>query len=78
MSSESQLPDDPRLNRIIEEYLRRQDSGQPIDLDSICRSYPDLADQLRAFLSDEDAVRAASGSGEMDDRPTTDRETIAP
>lgn len=78
MSSDSQLPDDPRLNRIIEEYLRRQDAGQPTDLDSICRSYPDLADQLRAFLSDEDAVRAASGSGETDDRPTMDRETIAP
>lgn len=78
MSTDSQQPDDPRLNRIIEEYLRRQDAGQSTDLESICRSYPDLADQLRAFLSDENAVRAASQDEEPDDRPTADRETIAP
>jgi serine/threonine protein kinase/formylglycine-generating enzyme required for sulfatase activity len=44
---------DPRLNAILAEYLKRKDAGTPIDRQALLQAYPDLADGLRSYFEAE-------------------------
>ena len=43
----------PRLNAILAEYLKRKDAGMPIDRQALLQAYPDLADGLRSYFQAE-------------------------
>jgi WD40 repeat protein/serine/threonine protein kinase len=45
-----------RLEAVICDYLRAVDAGRPPDPLALLQAHPDLADDLRAFLDDQDAV----------------------
>ncbi len=44
-------PSDQSL--IISEYLRQKDAGKNVDVDALCKKYPDMADGLRSYLAGE-------------------------
>jgi formylglycine-generating enzyme required for sulfatase activity/tRNA A-37 threonylcarbamoyl transferase component Bud32 len=56
-----QLPqlNEPRLDLLIAEYLRRLDRGEPVDMDQLLAPHPDLAEAFRQFLADSDLVQHA-------------------
>src|SRR5581483_4077267 len=45
------LPHDERLARALEDALRRQAAGEPVDLDTLGKEQPDLVEELRQLLA---------------------------
>jgi serine/threonine protein kinase len=54
------LPDDPRLQQAVEEYLAQWESGGRPDRQELLRRYPDLAEPLAACLDGLDIVHKAA------------------
>ena len=52
-SASSTPGENPRLNAILAEYLKRKDAGTPIDRQALLQAYPDLADGLRSYFQAE-------------------------
>ena len=44
---------DKRLDAILAEYLKRKNSGQPLNEKALLKAYPDLADGLRSYFQGE-------------------------
>ncbi|VAX41416.1 hypothetical protein MNBD_PLANCTO02-294, partial [hydrothermal vent metagenome] len=38
---------------IISEYLRQKDAGQNVDVNALCKKYPEMADELRSYIAGE-------------------------
>jgi eukaryotic-like serine/threonine-protein kinase len=64
----SDLPDDPRLISIVQEYFERLQAGQEPRADEYLRLYPDLADSLRICLGGLDLIYDAVASDRSVDR----------
>lgn len=54
--------DNPRLNAILAEYMKRKDAGQPIDRQALLKAYPDLADGLRSYFEAESMMGGVGGA----------------
>jgi WD40 repeat protein len=62
MSSSLPAPSrEERINAILAAYLEAVEAGQAPDRDEFLARYPDLADELRAFLDDRDRFARAAG-----------------
>ena len=71
---------DDRLEEAVLAYVKAADAGQPLDPEEWLARYPDLADELRAFLEDQRlapsllsiaARRAVRGTGRRVTSPAT-------
>jgi WD40 repeat protein len=64
MSPSEPLPDrEARLNEAVAAYVEATEEGQPPDPEQFLARYPDLADELRAFL--DDRARFARAAGDL-------------
>lgn len=45
-SSKSSDPQDPRLEQVLADCLKRLDAGEVVDREALCRKHPDLAEEL--------------------------------
>lgn len=48
---------DPPVDQVIAEFIRRRDAGEPVDVDSLCAARPELADALRSYADGEAMLR---------------------
>ena len=53
-------PDDPRLLRVVQEYLTELEAGRHPDRAAFVARVPELADQLAPYLDALDAVHSAA------------------
>lgn len=81
-STSSTPGDNPRLNAILAEYMKRRDAGQPIDRHVLLRAYPDLADGLRSYFEAEAMLGGMAVAETVQPRtppqPSNMRETLRP
>ncbi len=69
------------LDHVLGEYMRRCDAGEEVDMESLCKAYPDLADSLREYASGEELLRALSdvdGESQVDSDVSQAEETVRP
>ncbi len=52
--------DSDRLDEVLAEYLQRTDRGEEVDREQLIAEHPDLADGLRAFFGDLDALQSVA------------------
>jgi serine/threonine protein kinase/formylglycine-generating enzyme required for sulfatase activity len=48
---------DPRLQAALEDYFDRVDRGEPVDPENFVAQHPEIADELRQFITTEDELR---------------------
>jgi serine/threonine-protein kinase len=53
----NELSRDQRLDELLGEYLRSVEAGQPLDAEQVIGEHPDLADDLRSFFRNREAVQ---------------------
>ena len=46
-----------RLERVLADYLRAEEQGQPLDQTKLLAEHPDLADDLASFFRNRSAMR---------------------
>jgi hypothetical protein len=46
-----------QADEVLAEYLVRIDRGEPVDREAFVAAQPEVADQLRAYFADSQAVR---------------------
>src|SRR3989442_11688770 len=56
-----QVSREERVNRILGEYLKAVDAGQPVNREQLLVRHPDLAQELGAFLRDEEQMARLAG-----------------
>ena len=61
-SSQDEPSQDERLAQLLSELADRVQRGESVELERVCESHPDLADELR-FLWGAVVVSAAAGDG---------------
>ncbi len=66
---------DERVDQIIADYLSAQARGEAPEPDELMAEHPDLADSLRSFFANDDAMRKVAGSP---DESAEDLPTIPP
>jgi serine/threonine protein kinase len=71
LANEGDIPDDPRLLPIVQEYLRQLEAGETPDRDEFVRRCPDLAAALKACLDGLDLVHGALGKDRSSNRKTS-------
>ena len=64
-------PTDPRLSQIIAEYLQAIDAGSSPDPEEYTLRYPDLAEQLRVFFTDQEKMNRLAAPLRPDDPDAT-------
>ncbi|HEV3435890.1 MAG TPA: serine/threonine-protein kinase, partial [Gemmata sp.] len=64
-------PTDPRLSQIIAEFLQAIDAGTSPHPEDYVRRYPDLAEQLRGFFSDQEKMNRLAAPLRPDDPDAT-------
>ena len=57
MPKESSPSNDPRLERVIAEYLRQLEAGDAPSENDLLKVHPDLADSLKAFFADHQRMQ---------------------
>jgi hypothetical protein len=70
------IPDDDPLAAAVAEFLAAKDSGQPLSAEQWLARYPDLANDLRGFLQDDEldaGLRAFRGELKEPDLRTDER-----
>ncbi|MDX1947409.1 MAG: protein kinase, partial [Pirellulaceae bacterium] len=55
--TENRSERDDRLEKLLAEYVRAEDAGQPLDREQFVAEHPELAGELRSFLRNRDALR---------------------
>ncbi|HCS51551.1 MAG TPA: hypothetical protein DIW81_08145 [Planctomycetaceae bacterium] len=66
------------LHSVLAEYIRRRDAGDPVDIESFCMAYPDLADGLRSYADGEGLLQALADPASVDSSITSSAETLRP
>ncbi len=62
-----------RLDEVLAEYMQRADRGEVVDREQFIAEHPEVADGLRAFFADFDAIQSAAERTEPDQpRPAGD------
>src|SRR5262245_56136365 len=64
-----------RLDEAIAAFYQAREAGQPLDHGALLARYPDLADELNAFLADKAAFEKRAGGLPS---PASEAETLAP
>lgn len=73
MNQSEQLVNEARLDALLAEVVHRRDSGEQVDVESICAAHPELADSLRSYFRGEELFKKMAADGE----PSHD-ENVAP
>lgn len=66
------------LHVVLAEYIRRRDAGEPVNIESFCNAYPELADGLRSYAEGESLLDALDDSASVDSSNLQSAETIRP
>ena len=67
MTPSDQEPGSEPLDHVLAEYMLRIDRGEPVDREQYLQEHPEVADQLREYFADLDAIGQALG--ETDEHP---------
>src|SRR5262245_56551125 len=59
-------PGPGRLEAVLADYLERQDRGEAVDRDRLLAAHPELADALRSYFADSDALQRLAGAPDQD------------
>jgi formylglycine-generating enzyme required for sulfatase activity/serine/threonine protein kinase len=62
------VPNDPRVDAALREYLESVDRGEPVDREEYLARHALIADQLRSFIAADDQVRKLAGAATPLDR----------
>ncbi len=54
------MENQPDQSLIIAEYLRLKDAGKNVDVDALCKKYPDMPDGLRSYITGEELFEPAA------------------
>lgn len=80
----SESSDDPRLDAVIAEHLRRKDAGESVDEAALLEAYPELADGLRSYFEGDAMMNRLAGldrenAGQRDPEvPAEEKVTVMP
>lgn len=66
------------LHAVLAEYIRRQDAGEAVDIESFCAAYPELADGLRSYAEGEGMLEALSDPAGVAPDNLRSAETLRP
>ncbi len=81
-SQSGQNSTERRLHKVLAEYMKRVDAGEPVDQEALLKQHPDLADGLRSYFQGEammgDPVYAATRLGYKGNESLLSRETLGP
>ncbi len=66
------------LHVVLAEYIRRRDAGEPVNIESFCRAYPELADGLRSYAEGEGLLDALGESSPAVSSNARSAETLRP
>jgi len=63
--------------KVLAEYMQRIDAGETVDVDDICQAHPEIADELRSYVTGvamvEDLLKSSAPS-----QSNADQETLKP
>jgi serine/threonine-protein kinase len=62
MSEKSSSEREQRLERVLSDYLHAVQAGSPSDREELLQQHPDLAEDLRSFFRNRDAIDRIAGS----------------
>jgi hypothetical protein len=80
MKQSNQEPIPEPVNHVLAEQMLRLDLGERVDRERFLQEHPDVADRLRDYFEDLDAVTKAMGgkaAGQTDEHPLPDLRTEA-
>ncbi len=76
MPEPNNTPAEDRADEVLGEYMLRIDRGEAVDREEFLRQHPDVADELRGYFADSEAVGRQIGHAERDTDPKS-QSTVA-